>query len=239
MLCSRAQNLISAYCDREITGAEMLQVRSHLDRCAECRKEYEATLQVKRLFGGLGAAAPPRAFDPSILDRPSPTQRAWSSFLRNALGQMRALTAYAGLSRGSLEQSLQSLRSAPSSLALSGLLAVSLVTVALLRTPQHADAVSAHVPAHVGSDEGMVVFLPPDGMSAPRGVEALPDEVREVQASQVLGAEAPIRPSAYTASFNGPPVGFIEYGGPSASFYPQQYPHVEPVAFIAGGRGYR
>ena len=76
-------------------------------------------------------------------------------------------------------------------------------------------------------------------MSVPGGVEALPDEVREVQASQVLGAEAPIRPSAYTASFNGAPVGFVEYGGPSASFYSQQYPHVEPVAFVAGGRAYR
>lgn len=216
----------------------MLQVRSHLDRCAECRREYEATLKIKRLFGGLGAAAPPSSFDPSILDRPSPSRRVWSSFFRNSLGQLRALTAYAGLTRGSLEQSLRRPRRMPGSLALSGMLAVSLVSVALLRTPQHADAVSAHVPAHVGSDEGMVVFLPLDAVGAPRGVETLPDEVREVQASQVLGAEDPIRPAAYATSYHGSPAGFAEYGGHPASFYPQGYPRVEPVSFVTVGRGY-
>jgi hypothetical protein len=217
----------------------MLQVRSHLDHCAECRREYEATLQVKRLFGGLGAAAPPRGFDPAILDRPSPTQRAWSSLVRNALGQLRGLTAYAGLSRGAAEQSLRPLRNAPGRLALSGVLAVSLVTAALLRTPQHADAVSAHVPAHVGAEEGRMVFLPLDAMSGPSGVEMLPDEVREVQASQMLGAEDPIRPVAHTVSYGGAPASFGGYGGHPASFFPRRFHRSQPVAFVTVGEGYR
>ena len=58
MLCSRVQNLLSAYLDRELTGAEMLEIRRHLRDCAPCEREREALLHVKQLLHVLPAAAP-------------------------------------------------------------------------------------------------------------------------------------------------------------------------------------
>jgi hypothetical protein len=58
MLCGRVTNLISAYIDRELTGADMLQVRAHLDRCGACRHEYDAVARMKSLLGRMPAAEP-------------------------------------------------------------------------------------------------------------------------------------------------------------------------------------
>jgi len=212
-------------------------MRSHLDRCPDCRREYEATLQLKRLFGRLGGAEPERSFDPSILDGPSPSRRAWVSLGKSLMGQLRSLTLYAGLNGRAVEQSLRPLRSGAGKLALSGVLAVSMVSAALLRTPQHADAVSAHVPVYVGSDDGTLVFLPLDAAGAP-GVESLPDEVREVQASLVLGAEAPIRPAAYT-SYRGSSLGIADYRSHRTELYPGDLGRVVPVTFEHMDERYR
>jgi len=64
MLCSRAQNLLSAYADYELSGADMLRVRRHLDECPACARELAGLQQMKRLLGALPAAEPP-PFDPS------------------------------------------------------------------------------------------------------------------------------------------------------------------------------
>ena len=42
MNCGRVSNQLSAYLDRELTGTEMLQIRSHLTECDRCRSEHEA-----------------------------------------------------------------------------------------------------------------------------------------------------------------------------------------------------
>jgi anti-sigma factor RsiW len=60
MLCGRVTNLLSAYIDRELAGAEMLQVREHLSRCEGCRAEHADLLEMKSLLGGM-PAPPPRS----------------------------------------------------------------------------------------------------------------------------------------------------------------------------------
>lgn len=58
MLCGRVTNLLSAYLDRELTGAEMLQAREHLSRCASCCQERERLVATKALLGRMAAAEP-------------------------------------------------------------------------------------------------------------------------------------------------------------------------------------
>src|SRR5436305_5525578 len=53
MNCGRVSNQLSAYVDRELTGAEMLQIRSHIGGCDSCRAEYEALALMKMLLGRL------------------------------------------------------------------------------------------------------------------------------------------------------------------------------------------
>jgi anti-sigma factor RsiW len=62
MNCGRVSNQLSAYLDRELTGSEMLQIRSHLSDCDRCRAEYEALGRMKTMLGALRSAEPPRAF---------------------------------------------------------------------------------------------------------------------------------------------------------------------------------
>ena len=58
MNCGRVSNQLSAYVDRELTGAEMLQIRAHLGACDSCRAEYEALGRIKMMLGRLRTAEP-------------------------------------------------------------------------------------------------------------------------------------------------------------------------------------
>lgn len=60
MNCGRVSNQLSAYLDRELTGLEMLQIRSHLRDCVRCRAEGEALGRMKMLLGRLRSMEPPR-----------------------------------------------------------------------------------------------------------------------------------------------------------------------------------
>ncbi|MFQ3548775.1 MAG: zf-HC2 domain-containing protein [Armatimonadota bacterium] len=62
MSCHHIFNLLSAYIDGELTGAQMLEVRRHLSDCEECRKEYEELLQTKQLLANLTFAMPKAGF---------------------------------------------------------------------------------------------------------------------------------------------------------------------------------
>src|SRR5207247_1934911 len=62
MHCGRVSNLLSAYLDRELAGAEMLQIRRHLDDCSGCAAEHAALSRVKGMLSG--APAPEPAGDP-------------------------------------------------------------------------------------------------------------------------------------------------------------------------------
>lgn len=53
MNCRRINSLLSAYIDRELTGAEMLEVRQHLRDCPACDLEHETLQDTKRLLNSL------------------------------------------------------------------------------------------------------------------------------------------------------------------------------------------
>ncbi|MDH7601990.1 MAG: zf-HC2 domain-containing protein [Armatimonadota bacterium] len=58
MNCRKVTNLVSAYIDGELTGAEMLAIRRHLSECAECAKEYESLRSLKQAMARLRTAVP-------------------------------------------------------------------------------------------------------------------------------------------------------------------------------------
>ena len=47
MNCQIAQNLLSAYLDRELPGDQMIALRSHVERCNECSTELESLRALK------------------------------------------------------------------------------------------------------------------------------------------------------------------------------------------------
>lgn len=69
MLCSRVQNLLSAYCDSQLTGAEMLEIREHLTGCPGCSRELASLRQVRQLLRGLQPIEADRPFNPQVLER--------------------------------------------------------------------------------------------------------------------------------------------------------------------------
>lgn len=63
MNCRRVSSLLSAYLDAELTGAEMLEVRAHLEACRACRAEHESLQQTKHLLASLALRAPRPEFE--------------------------------------------------------------------------------------------------------------------------------------------------------------------------------
>lgn len=58
MNCRKVSSLLSAYIDRELTGAEMLEIRAHVEHCPSCSAEQESLLQTKRLLSALAYHTP-------------------------------------------------------------------------------------------------------------------------------------------------------------------------------------
>jgi anti-sigma factor RsiW len=69
MNCGRVCNQLSAYIDRELTGAEMMQMRHHLGDCEACGAEYEALCRMKMLMGRLPTSDPRTDFVAATLRR--------------------------------------------------------------------------------------------------------------------------------------------------------------------------
>jgi|YNPNPStandDraft_1061719.scaffolds.fasta_scaffold17559_2 anti-sigma factor RsiW len=69
MNCRRVANLISAYVDGELSGAEMLAIRRHLSECAECAEEYESIRLVKQAVSRLRAVVPRKDFVAAVASR--------------------------------------------------------------------------------------------------------------------------------------------------------------------------
>jgi len=230
MLCSRVQNLLSAYCDRELTGAEMLQIRSHLSGCEGCQREQEAILQVKRLMGALASAEPPRPFDPGELASAARRPWLWSTLSRVARPYLSVLGEWRDASAWTFRRNLYALRTMPARMALSGTTAIALATLALVHAPQHPDAVSAHVPESVSIEDRSVAMLPLRDVVPPTS-DPLPDEVSAVQAAETIGAEQPIRLVSYEAS--SPTRGFESVGYPGYAPYQASYSPVPQASFIS------
>jgi len=229
MLCSRVQNLLSAYCDRELTGAEMLQIRSHLSACAGCQREQESILQVKRLMGALSSAEPPRPFDPGQLDAAARRPWLWSTLSRAARPYLPLFSEWRAASGQALYGSLDALRTMPARMALSGTTAIALATLALVHAPQHPDAVSAHVPESISIEDRSVAMLPLSDVVPPPS-DPLPDEVSAVQAAETIGAEQPIRLVSYDPG--APARGFDAGGYPGYAPYQAVYSPGSQAGFI-------
>jgi len=59
MTCSHIQSLLEDYLDGELPEATSLTVATHLESCASCRAELEASGQLRRLFRGYATSEPP------------------------------------------------------------------------------------------------------------------------------------------------------------------------------------
>ncbi|MGI6295913.1 MAG: anti-sigma factor family protein [Armatimonadota bacterium] len=105
MNCRRVVNLISAYVDGELTGAEMLDIRSHLRECPDCAEEYESIRATKLMVARLNTITPRADLAASIMHRLNqintpPHQRAlsrMSSYLARKLSPVVAALAVSGM----------------------------------------------------------------------------------------------------------------------------------------------
>jgi anti-sigma factor RsiW len=198
MNCGRVSNLLSAFADRELTGADMLQIRRHLNDCGECQAEYEALCRMKLMLGRLRAPAPPpdlvaqtvRRFETASLSGDEPdTSKFRPAHKLTRLPDGRWLSFQIGL--------LERIEGFRSALTLSppvrlkvGLLAAALATALVvggigLLKPRHSDALVATIPSSVllGQEsqdsstplEGRFVHLPPTSSTwGPLSQETLP-----------------------------------------------------------------
>jgi predicted anti-sigma-YlaC factor YlaD len=105
MNCRRVESLMSAYIDGELTGAEMLEIRSHLDDCAECAKEHESIKLTKQMIFRLATIKPREDFAASILTKLDVVEipryqrllNNASSFLHQKLSPVAAALAVSGV----------------------------------------------------------------------------------------------------------------------------------------------
>lgn len=67
MNCRNVQHKLSAYIDGELTGGEMLAIRSHLANCPECEREERSQRAFKRLLGSLPCVEPPSGLEERLL----------------------------------------------------------------------------------------------------------------------------------------------------------------------------
>ncbi len=153
MNCGWVQNHLSAYCDRELTGADMLRIQRHVGTCTACSRELQSVERVKALFSSLAPVDPGRKFRPETLDI-TPTAVAL-----DCCPMWAQLREWGHLARRPLILLLDIMhrpvaaRTAQTALAGAGLLAVGAVYIGLMHQPQHADAVTALVPRHIESVE--------------------------------------------------------------------------------------
>jgi anti-sigma factor RsiW len=160
MLCSRVRNLLSAYCDSELTGAEMLQIRRHLGDCADCRGEHEAALRIKRLLGALPPAEPLRPFSAAMLQPRPPLDRLRAQF---------ACCPFLSGLAASVSGWARPVRRAGTRLAMGGALALAALAVMALQQPQNPDAVTARVPGSLRAEYETPLET---GAPAPSGLRA-------------------------------------------------------------------
>ncbi len=105
MNCRRVVNLISAYVDGELTGAEMLDIRSHLRECPDCAEEYESIRATKLMVARLNTMVPRDDLAVSIMHRLNqisapPHQRAlsrMSGYFARKLSPVVAALAVSGV----------------------------------------------------------------------------------------------------------------------------------------------
>jgi len=79
----RAERLLSAYLDAELTSEEMAEVRGHLEGCPDCSAELGDLRATRRLLSSLDAPDLPQGFAADLrvrLGRRAPGRWAWWPF---------------------------------------------------------------------------------------------------------------------------------------------------------------
>lgn len=105
MNCRRVESLMSAYIDGELTGAEMLEIRGHIDECAECAREHESIKLTKQMIFRLATVKPREDFAASILTRLDAVEipryqrllNSASQFLHQKVSPVAAALAVSGI----------------------------------------------------------------------------------------------------------------------------------------------
>jgi predicted anti-sigma-YlaC factor YlaD len=74
--CNKVSHLLSAFMDGELLGYEHRLIHHHLQRCADCRTEYEELLQMKRLLAAMRVREPGQRLADAIVQRVSDAESA-------------------------------------------------------------------------------------------------------------------------------------------------------------------
>jgi anti-sigma factor RsiW len=151
MNCGRVSNLLSAYIDRELTGAEMPHLRSHLSDCDDCRAEYEALHRTKMMLGNLRALEPGQEFLAAAMRRMEASGARMSGVKREGPGRQFASPPGRGILRVAVPGFL---RLVPWPRIMIGfttaaLVAALITTSVVLRKPRHSDALVATSPPQI------------------------------------------------------------------------------------------
>lgn len=81
MTCENLQSRLSAYLDGELSGRDMLAVRSHVHECPECAQVLEIERTMKEALASLPAVEPPADFEArlmnAVFDSQPKTTRVW------------------------------------------------------------------------------------------------------------------------------------------------------------------
>jgi len=85
MNCKVARQCLSAYIDRELTGAEMLLVRTHLYECEKCAREETELRTLKNLLSGMPSVEPPIGLEAKLLTSMATEKRSKSQLSSVAL----------------------------------------------------------------------------------------------------------------------------------------------------------
>ena len=59
MDCNRAEELLSAYIDNEISAAEMVELGAHLKTCSNCKSALDQYLKIKKTSSDIKLVDPP------------------------------------------------------------------------------------------------------------------------------------------------------------------------------------
>jgi anti-sigma factor RsiW len=81
MNCEMLQSRLSAYLDGELSGRDMLAIRSHLHQCPECANILEIERLTKEALAGIPTLEPPADFEERLVAKvmasPVRATRAW------------------------------------------------------------------------------------------------------------------------------------------------------------------
>src|SRR5277367_4518684 len=92
--CAEIKKLFSPYLDGRVNGTEMGVLTRHLERCADCEREYAAMQRTQQLLAGLGPKKAPADLALTLYSAPSLEQSAFGTTLGNIGDDAVVVEAY-------------------------------------------------------------------------------------------------------------------------------------------------